>query len=127
VRAALERLCAVHGLSMLMESPLVGIGIGQKEMRHIRAACNEVMEALRPDALALVDAFDIPDRVLNSTIGRADGNIYEALFEATKKSLLNQVDPFVGYDTALRPHLDLEFLRNGNKPWTKNGAVVSKL
>lgn len=29
--------------------------------------------------IALTDAFDIPDRVLNSTIGKYDGNIYEGM------------------------------------------------
>jgi len=34
---------------------------------------------IRPDAVALVDAFDFPDNILNSSIGRFDGNIYESL------------------------------------------------
>jgi len=38
-------------------------------------------EAGAPNAVALVDAFEFPDRVLNSTIGRFDGNVYEALYE----------------------------------------------
>ncbi len=34
--------------------------------------------------------FDIPDNVLSSTIGKYDGNAYEALFNAARKSTLNQ-------------------------------------
>ena len=44
------------------------------------------MAALRPDACALVDAWDFPDRVLNSTIGRYDGNVYEAQYQAAAES-----------------------------------------
>ena len=44
------------------------------------------MAALRPDACALVDAWDFPDRVLNSTIGRYDGNVYEAQYQAAADS-----------------------------------------
>ena len=40
------------------------------------------MNDLRPDIICLVDAFDIHDSVLASTIGRKDGNVYEALFKA---------------------------------------------
>lgn len=41
------------------------------------------MNSIRPNCVALVDAFDIPDNVLNSTIGKYDGNVYEALVEAS--------------------------------------------
>jgi hypothetical protein len=64
---------------------------------QVREACADIMAALRPDAVALVDAFDIPDNVLNSTIGRKDGNVYEAIFNAAPKSELNQQDPFIGW------------------------------
>lgn len=55
------------------------------------------MEELRPDAVGLTDAFDYPDNVLNSTIGRFDGNVYEALVKASYNSSLNKTDPFDGY------------------------------
>lgn len=70
-----------------------------------------ILIELRPDVVALADAFDIPDSVLNSTIGRKDGNVYEALFEAAKKSRINKHVPFVGYETVLKPHLDAEYLK----------------
>jgi hypothetical protein len=70
-----------------------------------------------PKAVALVDAFDIPDRVLNSTIGRHDGNVYEALYAAAKDSALNTVEPFEGFDELLRPRLDIAFLTSRNKPY----------
>jgi acyl-CoA oxidase len=68
--------------------------------------------------VALVDAFDIPDRVLNSTIGRADGNVYEALYSAAQKSDMNRTDPFDGYKEYLQPRLDKEFLQRGNRAYT---------
>ena len=37
-------------------------------------AVHSLCEDLRPDTIALTDAFDFPDRVLNSALGRADGN-----------------------------------------------------
>jgi acyl-CoA oxidase len=84
-------------------------------LRLIRGAISRLLDELRPECVALVDAFDIPDRVLNSTIGRSDGNVYEALYEAAKKSSLNLRDPFDGYEEVLRPKLDIEFLKTGNR------------
>jgi hypothetical protein len=50
-----------------------------------------------------------------SSIGSYDGNVYEKLLTAARKSNLNQVDPFKGYEKVLRPHLDQEFLKHHNK------------
>merc|ERR1712146_734428 len=77
----------------------------------LRNEVREVLQSLRNDAVALADAFDIPDHVLNSDLGRKDGNVYEALYASAKKSSLNKVDPFDGYEELLRPILDLEYLK----------------
>lgn len=50
----------------------------------------ELLKELRPNAVTLVDAFDYPDRLLNSCLGRYDGQVYEALYEFAKKSSLNK-------------------------------------
>jgi len=50
----------------------------------------ELLSLLRPDAVTLVDAFDYPDRLLNSCLGRYDGQVYDALYEYARSSSLNQ-------------------------------------
>lgn len=40
--------------------------------------------------MALVDALDFTDTVLESALGRFDGNVYEALYEYAKSSPLNK-------------------------------------
>ena len=54
------------------------------------AAAREALEAtlseLRPDVVALVDAFDQSDYQLDSAIGRADGQVYEALWEHAQRA-----------------------------------------
>jgi len=72
-----------------------------------------LLEEIRTDAVALVDAFDYPNRVLNSAIGAYEGNVYEALMEAARRSPLNQQDPFPGYEDTIRKKLDLELLAEG--------------
>ena len=36
------------------------------------------MNEIRPDCVPLVDAFGYTDNILKSSIGRYDGNVYEA-------------------------------------------------
>ena len=56
-----------------------------------------------------MDCFEYPDSVLNSTIGRKDGNVYEAQFEATVKSPLNR-KLIPSWMKDIKPFLDLEYL-----------------
>jgi Acyl-CoA oxidase len=89
------------------------------------------MDDLRPDALATIEAFDISDVSLASTIGSKDGktkqkilfilshskiigNPYEKMFKAAIQSPLNKQDPFPGYNEYLEPHLNKEFLKLKN-------------
>jgi len=113
IKSILSQLCALYACSNILEETWTGY-IDHTQVRLVRETVNDLLETLRPNAVALVDAFDIPDRVLNSTLGRYDGNVYEALFESAKKSELNIRDPFDGYHEYLRPHLDLEFLKLRN-------------
>ena len=55
-----------------------------KALKMSHEALSQMLGQLRPNAVALVDAFDFPDRVLNSTIGRFDGKVYEALYEVCR-------------------------------------------
>lgn len=50
----------------------------------------DLLSRLRPNAVALVDAFDIDDDFLQSCLGAYDGNVYERMFETAKKAPLNK-------------------------------------
>lgn len=52
----------------------------------------ELLAEVRPSAVLLVDAFDHHDRVLNSVLGRYDGNVYENMFEWARNSPLNRTE-----------------------------------
>jgi len=108
-KRALARLCSLYGLSELKGSGWVGILSGRTPPL-IEQALARLLEELRPDVAALADAMDVPDAVLNSTLGRSDGKVYEALLDAARKAPLNRHRPFLGYADVLQPHLDKEFL-----------------
>ena len=89
---------------------------------------------LRPECVALVDAFDISDTVLNSALGKYDGKVYEALYAAAKTSALNY-DPKSGVQLsegvpeclrAVEQYLDLEFLARGSAS-RERGPPAAKL
>lgn len=112
--AALSRLAALFGLAELQDGQQWSGLLDLEQMQLAEQACDQVCEAIRPDACALADAWDFPDRVLNSTIGLYDGNIYEAQYRAAASSPLNthKVHDFLA---AVKPHLELEFLALRNK------------
>ncbi|EDO36279.1 predicted protein [Nematostella vectensis] len=60
------------------------------QIAMIRDQVYSLYQIIRPDAVALVDAFDYSDFVLNSALGRYDGQVYQRLFELAQKSPLNK-------------------------------------
>lgn len=60
---------------------------------------------VRPIAVSIVDAFDIPDRAILSTLGSYDGNVYERMFAVAKKSPLNDKDVQDAYHKYIKPAL----------------------
>jgi acyl-CoA oxidase len=57
----------------------------------LRTQHRTLLAALRPEAVALVDAFGWEDYALNSALGRADGDVYKALLDMAKVCLLHFV------------------------------------
>lgn len=62
------------------------------QITQVHQRIKELLTVIRPDAVALVDAFDFQDVSLGSVLGRYDGNVYENLFEWAKKSPLNKAE-----------------------------------
>mmetsp|Transcript_9065 Transcript_9065/g.12148 ORF Transcript_9065/g.12148 Transcript_9065/m.12148 type:complete len:713 (+) Transcript_9065:72-2210(+) len=70
----------------------------------------DLLQKVRPNAIAFTDAFEFTDNILNSALGRHDGRVYESLYAAAKASPLNKTDPFAGYKF-LEQVLDKDFLK----------------
>jgi acyl-CoA oxidase len=111
----IHKLCILFALCNFLDENW-GDLIQGDQFRMIKNVAYQIMSEVRPDCVALVDAFDFPDHVLKTTIGRYDGNVYEALVDAGQKSILNRTDPFEGYEQYLKPHTNKELLKRGNKP-----------
>ncbi|KAE9043608.1 Peroxisomal acyl-coenzyme A oxidase 1 [Phytophthora rubi] len=105
----LQLLCRLFALTQLettagefMESGCVF----PSEMPIIRANIEELLALIRPHAVTLVDGFNFSDHALNSTLGRYDGNVYEALYESAQHDPLNHSSDKVALHELLRPIRD---------------------
>jgi len=69
----------------------------------VHAAVRSLLQRVRPNAVALADAWAFTDYELNSALGRHDGDCYAALLRAAQASPLNASDVGPAWDTVLRP------------------------
>lgn len=88
-RQVLEKLAVVFALSdFVFCEGWTGL-LSYDESVWAEELLDETCASLRPEVVRLTDAFDFPDRILNSTLGRSDGRVYEALLAEARKSGLN--------------------------------------
>lgn len=74
-------------------------------MEQLQLDFEASLKKLKNNAIGIVDGFDIPDTVLGSTLGANDGNVYERLLNAAKKSPLNQEDVNKSFHLYLKPFI----------------------
>ena len=64
-----------------------------------------LLSEIRPNAVGIVDGFDICDEILSSALGSYDGRVYERLFEEAAKSPLNKEPVNSSFQKYLKPFL----------------------
>ena len=111
-RQVLCRLCALFGCAEVRDGQQWHGLLRPGEIDRVEEAIGDLLAALRPELVALTDAFDYPDQLLGSTLGRKDGNYMEALLEHARESTKTWHEPgrpprFFGRATK---YLDLDFL-----------------
>ncbi|KAG0719987.1 putative peroxisomal acyl-coenzyme A oxidase 1 [Chionoecetes opilio] len=105
-RGVLTRLCRLYLVFHITNNQgdfLRSGALSPQDMSALEGELAALLAALRPDAVPLVDAFDIHDRILDSTLGCWDGNVYHRMVEEAEKSPLNQKDVPDAYHKYLRP------------------------
>ncbi|GAA6098663.1 peroxisomal acyl-coenzyme A oxidase 1 isoform X2 [Tachysurus ichikawai] len=103
VLSTLALLYALHGVSNNSGDFLQAGLLTVPQLAQISQRIKTLMAEIRPNAVALVDAFDYPDEMLNSTLGRYDGNVYESMFDWAKKSPLNRTEVHESYYKYMKP------------------------
>ncbi|GMK53574.1 hypothetical protein CspeluHIS016_0101600 [Cutaneotrichosporon spelunceum] len=63
-----------------------------------------LLDAIRPHAIKLVDAWAFSDYLLNSSLGRKDGAVYEDLFARARTNPVNDLvfDPYPNSETLIK-------------------------
>ncbi|KXZ49049.1 hypothetical protein GPECTOR_23g135 [Gonium pectorale] len=98
---ALDTLERGGGLAALLEDGFVGAS----QAAALRRCHRQLLAALRPNAVGLVDAFGLPDYLLNSALGREDGDVYRGLLDMAAASPLNATQEGPAWEGVLKPVL----------------------
>lgn len=80
--------------------------LSMKQAKMVRHMVLQLLKKIRPNAVALVDAWDFSDFRLKSALGRFDGNVYPAIIDAAKRDPLNRVDQGPGYKHLKKLYVD---------------------
>jgi len=74
------RLFALHTINTHARDFSASMAVSSAVLDSLPDHVLELMDQLQPHAVALVDAWSIPDYLLDSALGRSDGRVYEDLF-----------------------------------------------
>ncbi|XP_022957805.1 peroxisomal acyl-coenzyme A oxidase 1-like [Cucurbita moschata] len=114
VKEQLQKLCSIYALYTLhkhMGDFLSTSTITPKQASLADDQLRSLYSQVRPNAVALVDAFNYTDHYLGSILGRYDGNVYPNLYNEAWKEPLNDSAVPDGYHEYIRPLLKQQ-LRN---------------
>lgn len=75
------------------------------DVHSIQSLLEDCLQRIRPNAVGLVDSFDLADKILDSTLGAYDGNVYERIVEEASKSPLNKEPVNRSFELYLKPFL----------------------
>ncbi|XP_063600213.1 probable peroxisomal acyl-coenzyme A oxidase 1 [Penaeus indicus] len=106
VRNVLRRLCRlylIYHITLNQGDFLRSQALSPENISALEGEMCELLAVLRDDAVSLVDSFDIHDRILGSTLGCWDGNVYNRMFNEAQMSPMNQTDVPEAYSKYLRP------------------------
>ena len=86
------RLFALYTMDQSSPSFFMSTSIPASCLSTLPDSILDLMTQLRPHAVKLVDAWSIPDFLLDSALGRYEGKVYEELFDmAHRRNPLNKV------------------------------------
>lgn len=107
LKQVLMNVCLLYGLYTVEENAgafLQYAYFSPKQMEAIRSKTNELCASVRDQAIPLVDAFNLSDYMVNSPLGRADGNVYVHYFDQVKRS--NPQGPHPYFNRLIKPLIE---------------------
>ena len=107
VRSALLRLWNLFALYHMEQNLALLLEDGYfngDQAKQLRKLVHEAIQDVRKDAVPYVDAFSFTDFVVQSPLGRRDGNVYEHYFNEVKTQHPQRERP-PWYESLIRPFL----------------------
>ncbi|CAG8732516.1 5916_t:CDS:2, partial [Racocetra persica] len=84
-------LFALHTIEKELSEFLKQKYLSSKRARMLKIQVSELIKKIRPNAVALFDAFNLPDYLLNSALGRYYGKVYDTMIDWASKEPLNSI------------------------------------
>ncbi|CAH0592213.1 unnamed protein product [Chrysodeixis includens] len=106
VKLVLQQLYKVYLYYWALERTgdlLLYTSISESDIFELQLRYEGLLKEIRPNAVGIVDAFDLRDEVLHSALGSYDGNVYERLMAEAQKSPLNAEPVNQTFHTYLKP------------------------
>ncbi|XP_034179560.1 acyl-coenzyme A oxidase 1 [Osmia lignaria lignaria] len=108
LRQVLSQLCELYAIYSVLQRRgdfLQFSFLKNENIPSLQSRLEELLAAIRPNAVGIVDGFDIRDEILGSALGVYDGNVYTHLFAEAMKSPLNQTSVNESFEKYLKPFL----------------------
>ncbi|KAI8888264.1 acyl-CoA oxidase [Backusella circina FSU 941] len=89
IHKVLSKVCLLYGLFTIEENAGAFLQyeyFTPAQIEFVRSSVNALCKDVRDQAIPLVDAFNLSDYVINSPLGRKDGNVYVHYFNQVKRS-----------------------------------------
>nr|XP_003708557.1 PREDICTED: probable peroxisomal acyl-coenzyme A oxidase 1 [Megachile rotundata]XP_012153467.1 PREDICTED: probable peroxisomal acyl-coenzyme A oxidase 1 [Megachile rotundata]XP_012153468.1 PREDICTED: probable peroxisomal acyl-coenzyme A oxidase 1 [Megachile rotundata] len=104
----LSQLCELYAVYWILQKRgdfLQFSSLKNENIPQLQSRLEELLAAIRPNAIGIVDGFDVRDELLNSALGAYDGDVYTRLFAEAMKSPLNQQSVNESFEKYLKPFL----------------------
>ncbi|PVZ99193.1 hypothetical protein BB558_004798 [Smittium angustum] len=104
LKGPITQLALLYGVSTAIHNSgefLMCQYFDSKQVNVLKGKLDDLCQSVRKIAVLLVDSFGYTDYVVNSPLGRYDGNVYESYFGTVKK--LNPVKKVPYFETIIKP------------------------
>lgn len=105
VLLVLARLFALHMMEQELADFMLTGYISSAQGKSLRKLVLDLIFKIRNDAVALVDAFALPDYYLHSALGGYEGKVYESMARMAELEPLNQTQVTDMYEEYIKPHV----------------------
>mmetsp|Transcript_94822 Transcript_94822/g.182235 ORF Transcript_94822/g.182235 Transcript_94822/m.182235 type:complete len:702 (+) Transcript_94822:48-2153(+) len=109
LQPVLQHLCSLFCLDLLernLSDLLMNDYATPAQGKALREQARDLLQVIRPEAVALVDSFCYSDNELNSAIGSYDGDVYKRLLDWAAQEPMNEGPVIKGWHEHWKPLMD---------------------